>query len=411
MRKDVIVIGAGHAGLAVSYRLKETGIDHAVLERGRIGQTWRTQRWDSFRLNSPNWANDLPGMPFHPDRPDAFESNDTLVAFLEDYAERFDLPVRTGCEVTSVREAGDGFELETSDGMFEAEAVVCASGCLNRPRVPECADDAPDDVMNLSAADYDSPADLPDGAVLVVGSAQSGCQITEDLLEAGRDVYLSTSKVGRIPRRYRGRDVFEWLRDMKFFDMRPEDLEDPAAQYAPQPQISGTRGGHTLSLQVLARRGAVLVGRVQDFDGSRALLGHTVPDAIAHADKISAKITGAIDGFIEESGRTAPASEDDPHVPPMPDLGGSDEWSELDLVQHDIQAIIWCTGFDADWSWMDVDAFDANGEPAHEDGIASVPGLYFIGFPWLTTRKSGIIHGVLEDSERIADHITAHIGR
>ncbi|NNF02985.1 MAG: NAD(P)-binding domain-containing protein, partial [Rhodothermales bacterium] len=368
------------------------------------------QRWDSFRLNTPNWANDLPGIPFHPERPNAFESAETLVAFLEDYAERFDLPVRTGCEVTSVRKAGDGFRIKTSDDEIETDAVVCASGCLNRPRMPECAASTPDFVENLTAADYDRASDLPDGAVLVAGSAQSGSQIAEDLLKAGRRVFLSTGKVGRIPRRYRGRDILEWLRDMGFFDMRPEDLDDPAAQHAHQPQISGTDGGHTLSLQGLAARGATLIGRVHGFDGARVLLGGNVADSIAHADEVSSHVTDLIDRFIEKTGRTAPAREDDPHVPPLPDLGDSDNWSELDLMERDVRTIIWCTGFGADWSWLEVDAIGKDGVLKHEDGIASVPGLYFIGFPWLATRKSGIIHGTREDSERIADHITRNVG-
>lgn len=414
MQNDIIVIGAGQAGLAVSYRLLKAGVDHIVLERGEIGHTWRTQRWDSFRLNTPNWANSMPGMAFHPERPDAFESSEALVSFFEDYVSRFDLPVRTRCEVTCVREAEDGFEIDTSDDAFEADVVVCASGSLNRPQLPSCAIAVPNGVESFSAAEFSSAADLPDGAVLVVGSAQSGCQIAEDLLESGRTVFLSTSKVGRIPRTYRGKDTLVWLREMGFFDMRPEDLEDPAAQYAPQPQISGTRGGHTLSLQGLARNGAALVGRVKEIDGSRVLLDDTVTDAITHADEVSAKITGAIDGFIEKSGLSAPAPapapDDDPHVPPDPDLGGSDKWSELDLDAHDIRAIIWSTGFGADWSWLDVAAFDENGAPDHEDGIASVPGLYFIGFPWLSTRKSGIIYGIPEDSERIVDHIARRVG-
>lgn len=410
MQKDVIVIGAGHAGLAVSYRLVQAGVDHVVLERGRIGQTWRTQRWNSFRLNTPNWANDMPGMQFHPDRPDAFESSDTLVTFLEDYADQFDLPVRTGCEVTSISKTGEGFTIETSDGPFEAKAVVCASGCLNQPRLPECADDIPKGIESLSAADYRSAADLPDGAVLVVGSAQSGCQVTEDLLESGRTVYLSTSKVGRIPRMYRGRDTLVWLREMGFFDMRPEDLPDPKMQYAPQPQISGTHGGHTLSLQSLARDGAVLIGRIEGFSGSSAEIGGDVAECVAHADDISARITGVIDEFIEKSGRSAPALEDDPNVPPLPDLGGSDSWSELDLEEKEIGAVIWCTGFEGDWSWLEIDTFGADGEPDHEDGIATVSGLYFIGFPWLSKRKSGIIYGIPEDSERIVSHILDRIG-
>jgi putative flavoprotein involved in K+ transport len=403
---DVVVVGAGQAGLAASFHLARAGIDHVVLERGSVGESWRSQRWDSFYLNTPNWSNALPGAPFLSEAPDAFAPPDDLLSFFEGYVRSFGLPVRTNCSVTSLeRRPGGDYELVTEAGTVVSRTVILATGSMSRPRIPVMARHLPNDIISLAAGTYRNPAVLPEGAVLVVGSGQSGCQIAEDLLGGGRRVYLSTSRVGRIPRSYRGRDILVWMRETGILDVGLEELEDPATQFAAQPQVSGTDGGHTVSLQSLARDGATLLGRVLGVEGSVLELGDDLLECIAFADEGAAKMREDIDAFIEEAEIDAPEAEPDPGEPPLPDLQGSDEWRSLDLREAGITSIVWCTGFDADWSWVKVDVFDEWGRPRHLGGVSESPGLYFLGFPWLSKRKSGILYGVGEDAARIVRHI------
>ena len=406
---DVVVVGAGQAGLVASYLLSLDHVPHLVLERGDIGQSWRSQRWDSFHLNTPNWANGLTGMKLHPEEPHAFAAGNELVAFFEDYASIFHLPIRPRSNVTSLRRTSTGrYALRTQSEEMQAKAVILASGGMSRPRVPALARRLPDDIAVSSAGTYRNPDALPKGAVLVVGSGQSGCQITEDLLEAGREVYLSVSKVARVPRSYRGRDIVAWWKDMGFWDVKLQQLEDQSLQFAALPQVSGTRGGHTVSLQSLARDGAVLVGRVLDADRRVLKLARSVHECIRFADEKSRAFKAAIDAHIDREGIKAEAPRPDPGEPPLPDLRGSDEITNLDLNRASVSSVIWCTGFDADWSWVEVDVFDQGGQPRHSNGITESPGLYVLGMPWLSARKSGILFGVSDDAARIVQHIRAH---
>lgn len=412
---DVVVIGAGQAGLAASYYLKRDDRSFVVLERGRVGETWRSQRWDSFALNTPNWANALPGYPNDGSEPDGFWRRDELVSYFERYVARFDLPVRAGVAVTAVERAamGEGFVVRTDDpaaASLQARCVVVASGILQTPRIPALSADVPDSVAQLHTADYRSPDALPPGAVVVVGGGQSGCQIVEDLLRAGRTVYLCTSKVARLPRRYRGREILEWLVEAGFFDETVEELEDPAIQFATQPQISGVgRHGHTVSLQQLERDGARLLGRLVGVDGGTLVADDRLPEYIAFADERSAKFKQDIDSYIERTGLDAPTVEDDPaDVPAAPDAGHGAP-TRLDLVEANVGAIVWCTGFTGDFSWLHLPVLDDDGMPRHEGGISPEPGIYFIGFPWLRCRKSGLIYGVAEDAERIGSAIARHL--
>jgi putative flavoprotein involved in K+ transport len=403
---DVVVIGAGQAGLAVSYHLKQLRIRHVVLERGMIGESWRSQRWDSFFLNTPSWSNKLPGLEFDEAEPDAFGSRDEVVTYLERYADAFDLPVRQRTPVSSLERLPTGlYEVSTDGGSIRAKAVVLATGSMSRPRVPDMTDRLPKDILSISAGAYRNPDALPAGAVLVVGSGQSGCQIAEDLLAAGRKVFLCASRVGRIPRVYRGRDTLAWWRDMGFLDVKVEDLEDPAVRFAPQPQVSGTNGGHTVSLQSLARDGATLLGRVDDVRGDRIILRRNLLDCIAFADDKSRSFKAMIDEWIDRHGIEAEAPGADPGEPPLPDLEGSDQIDALELHDAGVSSVIWCTGFDADWSWVRVAVFDEGGRPRHQAGVTDSPGLYFIGHPWLSRRSSGILFGVGGDAARIVDRI------
>lgn len=407
---DVVVVGAGQAGLAMSYHLKQQGIAHVVLERGAIGESWRSQRWASFHLNTPNWLSGLPALPFHPHAPDGFGHRDEFVSYLDAYARAFDLPVRQHAPVAAVEHrAGGGYAVRVGGDTVSARAVVLASGAMSRPRVPDMARRLGDDVVSLSAGSYRDAVGLPAGAVVVVGSGQSGCQVAEDLLDAGRRVYVCASRVGRVPRTYRGRDILAWWHAMGFLDVRVEDLEDPATVFAPQPQVSGTAGGHTVSLQSLARDGATLLGRVVAVEGTTLAVGDDLRANIAFADDKARAFKAEIDAHVARAGIRAPPPEPDPGEPPLPDLHGSDEWRTLDLRATGVGSVIWCTGFDGDWSWVHVEVLDAQGRPRHRGGVTAVPGVYFVGLPWLSVRKSGIIVGVTDDAARIARHIASEV--
>jgi len=407
---EVVVVGAGQAGLSVSYLLNLAGIDHVVLERGRIGESWRSQRWDSFHLNTPNWSNGLTGMEFRPEEPDGFSNCVLLTEYFEVYASKHKLPIR---QLTTVISLGDsasgGYVLNTDSATYHADAVVLASGSMSRPKIPDVSKRLPGDILSLTAGSYRNPALLPDGATLVVGSGQSGCQIAEDLLDAGREVYLSASRVGRVPRVYRGREIFKWWREIKFFEVRLDELDDPSIQFAAQPQVSGTKGGHTVSLQSLARDGANLLGRLQGVEDYILKLGDNLLECIEFGNEKARAFKKQIDEYIEQNGIVVEPPMPDPGEPVLPDLNGSDRLVSLDLRQAVVTSVIWCTGFDADWSWVHVDVFDDRGHPQHQNGITDIPGIYFVGFPWLSKRKSGILYGVSEDAAYIVEHITKYL--
>jgi putative flavoprotein involved in K+ transport len=410
---QTVVVGASQAGLATSYFLQRLGVAHVVLERGRIGESWRSQRWDSFVLNTPNALNGLPGAPYEGPLPDGFWHRDELVRSFERYARRFDLPIRAGVEVEAVAgRRGGGFVVHARTGTateeIRAQTVGIASGMMRTPKRPPFAAGLREHIAQLDAASYRNPGALPSGPVLVVGSGQSGCQIAEELQAAGRTVYLSTSRVGRIPRRYRGRDVDAWLWESGFFDVRRSELADPSLVFATQPQVSGVgRHGHTLSLQQLASDGVRLLGRVIGIDGTGLILDDRLRDHIGFADRASAEIKRTIDDYIAQNGIAAAPPEDDPADRPWADLADVTAPSRLDLARAWIGTVIWCTGFGADFSWLRLPVLDERGRPVHERGVSPVPGLYFVGLPWLYKRKSGIICGVEEDAAHIARLIAA----
>lgn len=411
---DTIVVGAGQAGLGMAHRLEQDGRRFLVLERGRAGETWRTQRWDSFALNTPNWANVLPGTAYEGPEPDGFWHRDELVRSLEQYVSTHALPVRTGVTVTSVEAAPNGgFVVGTDEPGREALAartIVIASGIMQTPRLPALSSEVPRPVKQQHTADYRSPDTLPPGAAVVVGSGQSGCQIVEDLLAAGRTVYLCCSKVGRVPRRYRGRDIVDWWRDMGFLDMTVEDLPDPAMRFATQPQTSGLgRYGHTVSLQQLAQDGARLLGRLIGVEDGSLIMDDRLSEYIRFADEKSAMFKRDIDAYLARNGIDPPPLEDDAADAPAEPGAGRRAPTRLDLAETDIKTIIWCTGFTADFSWIRLPVVDESGSPMHRGGVAPVPGLYFLGFPWLRSRKSGLILGVAEDSRHVASAIAHHL--
>jgi putative flavoprotein involved in K+ transport len=392
-RIDSLVIGAGQAGLGVSRELAARGVEHLVLERGRIGESWRSQRWDSFVLNTPAWMNRLPD-DVEPLRPDAFPTAPEFVSGLERYAFRHRLPVRRGVTVRSVDAT---LSVATDDGVFEARSVVVASGGARVPRVPAIASGLSRSILQLHTADYRGAGDLPAGAVLVVGGGQSGVQIAEDLLGAGRRVFLATSPAGRVPRRYRGRDSFGWLVDEGFFDTPRAD-----ATRAPNPQISGVAGGHTVSYQHLERLGAVLLGGVECLAGSRVRLRRDLARNVAFADAVSETLRTRMDAFILRSGADAPAPEPDPADEPYPLDAMPSGPREVHLRHAGIQTVIWATGFGADSGFVRAPVVGERGEIVQRDGATAVPGLFVTGQPWLRSRRSGTVSGVAEDAPHVA---------
>lgn len=413
---DALVIGAGHAGLATSRCLRQLGVRHLVLERDRVGASWANQRWDSFTLNTPTWMNRLPG-----DRDedlgqpgDGFAGNRAFVARLGHYVERWNLPVRTGVNVTSVEPvATGGYRVHVEGalpGPITCAAVVVASGIQNVPRIPSFAADLPEGIDQMPALDYRAADRLAEGAVLVVGAGQTGGQLVEDLLGAGRTVYWSVSKVTRIPRRYRGRDILEWLVGAGFYEATVDSVTDPRELTASIPIISGVgRYGHTLSLQWLAGKGAQLLGRITDVDGVVLTFDDSVAECIGFADQRSEGVRAQIDESIRAAGLPMLPLEPDPADEPAPDPASVRWPTTLDLIAAGVSTIIFATGVRGDFGYLPAAAVTREGAPAHDHGRSALPGLLFIGLPWLTRRGSGIIHGIGPDAEAIAQQVKAQV--
>ena len=400
---DVVVVGAGQAGLAVSHELTQAGVEHIVLERGRVGQTWRG-RWDSFCLVTPNWSLQLPGHPYDGDDADGFMARDDIVAYLERYAASFDAPVREGAAVTSLRAQSDGgFLLETSTGLIAAESVVLTTGAYQRPHRPAGAAALPADLLQIDVEDYRNPAELPTGAVLVVGSGQSGCQIAEELHEAGRDVFLACGRAGWAPRRLGGHDLFWWLHETGELDEAVQALPSPAARLMANLLASGHGGGHDLHYRTLQQLGVTLLGHFLGADGRRA---HSAPDlgeTVAWADQRNGMLMDKIRKLADERGIGRLEIAD-----PQPLDAESPE--EVDL--SGFGAVVFTSGFRPDYeSWVRCPgAFDELGFPVHEDCASTVaPGLYFVGVHYLRKRKSALFIGVGEDAAIVARTIAGRV--
>ena len=415
--EDAIVVGAGPAGLAASWHLGRRGVGHVVLERGRIGETWRTQRWDSFTLNTPTWMSRLPGGGADPGPSDGFVPRDAWIAHLDDYARRSELPIRTGAEVESVRVRPDGtFEVRIAGANPEtliARSVVAASGAQLEPRIPALAAGLAGGVRQVHTAAYRNADAIPAGAVLVVGSAQSGGQVAEDLLDAGRTVYLSTSRVARLRRRTRGRDTLEWLVPAGFFDQPPAAVAAPALRFAPQPITTGVgRFGHTLSLQWLAERGARLLGRLRVVEGGRLLrfdddLGANIRFADVQSAAANRQVAEALAARGLDS--TLPPLEDDPADRPHPAPEAVHGLTTLNLERAGVSTVIWATGVTGRFDWLPPGLLDERGDPRQDGGATDVPGLFVLGLPWLRSRGSGIVYGMDRDASAVTDRVTEHL--
>jgi putative flavoprotein involved in K+ transport len=394
---DCVVVGAGPAGLAASAALSEHGVDHLLLERGRVGETWRTQRWDSFRLNSPGWANEVLGAQA------PYATGPKVVELLEALAA--DRPIREGTAVLGLGREGAGFALHTSDGDVRSRSVIVATGDENVPKVPALTGMFPDRIAQYHVADYRAPGQLPIGTVLVVGSAQSGGQIAQDLLAAGRKVVLATSPVGRAPTPYRGRDTLEWLLEAGFFDQRPQDLPDPSHMREPPPLVAP--GGRSLSLQALARAGVRLAGRLVDVAGEQVIFDRSAKANVAAGDAFAARARAMIDELIRRRGIDAPPAEPDDADTPV-DL---DPPPKVDLQAHEISSVVWCTGFTGDFSWLDPGLVDGDGLPRREGPAAVAPGVWYMGLRWLIRRGSGVFYGFPGGATVVAEAVRAYLGR
>jgi len=404
MKHNTVVIGAGQAGLATSWHLKQQRIDHVVLERGLLAETWRSRRWDSFRLLIPNGVCQLPGFGYSGDDPSGFMWKDQVVRFFEDYAGSFDPPVREGVAVTELRRGLDGdWEILTAeDGVVGAENVVVATGAHQRPHIPGVAGGLDPGLAQLHTDGYKNPAQLPKGGVLVVGGGSSGGQIAAELTTAGRRVYLALGRCGWLIRRYRGRDITDWNKATGFTTQPLESLENPAARLACLPMLAANDTGQDLNPRVLRDMGVTLTGRLTAADGTMVHFADDLVATIAAGDAFVNFLKARIDAFIAVNGIEAP---EDVSTIPAPETGASPR--ELDLESAGITSVVWATGYRMDLGWiLDAD-FDEQGYPVHQAGVTPAGGLYFMGLPWLTTRGSGFIPGVGADAEKIVGHIAA----
>jgi putative flavoprotein involved in K+ transport len=403
----VVVVGAGQAGLAVSYLLKQREIDHVVLEKNRIGHEWRTRRWDSFCLVTPNWQCRLPGFPYAGDDPQGFMGKDEIVRYVEDYARFFQPPLLTGTAVTSVRPRREGgFVVTSSAGTCTADHVVVATGGYHIPSVPRISERLPASIVQLHSSAYRRPEDLPPGAVAVVGSGQSGCQVAEDLHIAGRTTHLFVGSAPRTARRYRGRDVVAWLEDMGYYAMPVHEhpLKERVRAKA-NHYVTGRDGGRDIDLRQRAREGMRLHGRLLEVGGEGGdtlTLADDLTRNLDNADAVSESIKDSIDKFIASRGLEAPVEARYEAVW-RPDAAA--EARTLSLGAEGITSIIWATGYRPDYGWLEAPVFDGRGAPCHERGVSPLPGLFFIGLPWLYTWGSGRFSGVADDAAYLVDQI------
>ncbi len=401
-RIDTLIIGGGQAGLATSYYLGKLGREHLVLEHAaQAGSAWRNDRWDSFALLTPNWSFQLPGAPYQGAAPEAFMPRDEIVARFEQYTQRFRLPVQYGVRVCSVTPTDGGYTVQSEAEVFQARQVVVATGLYQRPKLPAFASQLSGRVAQVHSGKYRNPSALPDGAVLVVGSGQSGAQIAEELYFSGRKVYLCVSSAGRAPRRYRGKDIYEWLHLSGFLDRTVEKLPSPKARFNANPHLSSRDGGRTLNLHQFARDGVRLLGRLRGGQGERLFFHSDLHENLEKADRFEAELARLVDDYIQRLGLRVPEET----LPQLRDGYALAETSELDLRSAGINTIIWAMGYDFDFNLVKLPIFDEFGYPRQRRGVTEYAGLYFVGLPWLHKQKSGLLVGVGEDAQYIAERI------
>ncbi|MGK7938360.1 MAG: MSMEG_0569 family flavin-dependent oxidoreductase [Xenococcaceae cyanobacterium] len=407
MRKhySVIVVGGGQAGLSISYCLKAKGIDHLVLEKNQIGYSWQEKRWDSFCLVTPNWQCTLPGYHYAGEEPDGFMKKEEIVSYIKEYAKSFNPPIKEGVAVLRVKKNPSKglFELTTSLGNYTAEQVVIATGGYHLPQIPRMAERFPEDIVQIHSSEYKNPQSLPEGEILVVGSGQSGCQIAEDLHLVGKKVHLCVGRAPRSPRRYRGKDVVDWLNLMGYYDLTIDEHPDKEnVRTKTNHYVTGRNGGHEIDLRTFALEGMKLYGSLKDIKAENLEFKPNLRQNLDRADEVAESIKKTIDGYISKNQISAPTES-----PYQPIWQPETEVLELNYRKANISSVIWCVGYQTDFSWIEVPVFDGKGYPSHDRGVTSVKGLYFLGLPWLYTWGSGRFSGIARDAQYLSDHIVA----
>ncbi|MEX2623569.1 MAG: NAD(P)-binding domain-containing protein [Acidimicrobiia bacterium] len=408
MRRTTVVIGAGHTGLAISHYLTQRSIDHVVLERGEVANSWRNERWDSLRLLTPNWQSRLPGVAYDGDEPDGYMTMPEVIGFIDSYAKQIAAPIQTNTTVTSLSGVDGGYRVVTDQGVWEAPTVVIATGGFNKAKVPAIADSVPAGVEMVTPTTYRRPDQLPDGGVLVVGASATGIQIADEVHRSGRPVTLAVGEHVRLPRVYRGKDIFWWLERTGILDERYDEVDDLVrARNISSPQLVGTPDRITLDLNALTDRGVRLVGRFAGVTEGKALFSGGLRNKCNLADLKMGRLLDTIDEWVTEHGLDGEV--DSPHRFAPTRVENSPPLT-IDL-EREFSTIIWATGYVADYSWLHLPVLDRKGQLRHEAGIVvDAPGIYRIGLNLLRRRKSSFIHGAEADARDLTDHIVAHLG-
>lgn len=407
MRTTTVVIGAGHAGLAMSRCLSDRAVDHVVLERGDVANSWRTERWDSLRLLTPNWQSRLPGFEYDGDDPDGYRDMPETIRFIERYAEVISAPIRTHERVLRVRATGDGYRVETQRAAWECRTVVLASGYCNVPLIPALADSLPSGITSLSSMDYRNPSQLEDGGVLVIGASASGTQIADEIQRSGRPVTISVGEHIRAPRVYRGRDLQWWMDTTGVHDERYDEVDDiNRARGVPSLQLTGSPERRTLDLNALVTAGVKMVGRLARINDGKAQFSGSLRNHCAMSDLKMNRLLNTIDEWATDNGLDneveTPHRLEPTMVEPSPPLG-------MDLRRGEIRTVVWATGFRPDFSWLDLPVFDRKGRIRHEGGVVDAPGLYLMGMQFLRRRKSALIDGARSDAVELSEHLASYL--
>ncbi|MCB1012583.1 MAG: NAD(P)-binding domain-containing protein [Microthrixaceae bacterium] len=403
---DVVVIGGGQAGLAMSHSLTDRSIDHVVLERAEVANSWTTERWDSLRTLTPNWMSRLPGFSYDGDDPNGYMTAGEVAAYLESYRRSFGAPVRTGVEVQRIRTLDRSHVVETSEGPWFARSVVMATGACSQPRVPAIAADLPGNIQQLTPTAYRNPAQVAPGAVLVVGASASGLQIADELSRSGREVTLAVGDHVRLPRTYRGMDIHWWMQTTGLLDERFDEVEDLArARRLPSLQLVGSPEQRDLDLNTAAANGVNPVGRLAGIRAGRAQFSGSFANMCTSADLKQNRLLDEIDEYAASHGLDA---EIGPTWRPAPTSVGR---PALELDLRSVGSVVWATGFRPTYPWLDESLVDGRGQLVHDGGVLAVPGLYVLGLPFMRRRKSSFIDGVGPDAEELAAHLVGHLER
>ena len=407
MRTTTVIIGAGHAGLAMSWCLAERSIDHVVLERGEVANSWRTERWDSLRLLTPNWQSRLPGYGYEGDDPDGYRTMPETIAFIERYADAISAPLQTSTEVTSVRRSDGGYAIATDQGDWQCRAVVLATGACNLPHVPAITEALPSAITTLTPVQYRNPDQLDEGGVLVVGASATGTQIADEIHRSDRPVTLAVGEHIRAPRVYRGRDIEWWMDVAGVLDERCDEVDDiNRARNVPSLQLAGSDDRRTVDLNLLTSIGVKLIGRLAGINDGKAQFSGSLRNQCALSDLKMNRLLDTIDEWATANGLDDEV--DPPHrfepteVEASPPLG-------MDLTNGEIKTVIWATGFRPDYSWLDVPVFDRKGRIRHDGGIVEAPGMYLMGIQFLRRRKSALIDGASDDARDLSAHLASYL--